>query len=95
MMVDCTEHLDLIEEAAASFVAPIRVAIDIDLSWRPFGGIVKFGPKRSPVRTADQAVALAQEIDRRERIRLVGVQGVRGADRRDRRQRARARRSPT
>ena len=73
VMVDSTEHLDLIEEAAASFVAPIRVAMDIDLSWRPLGGLVKVGAQRSPVRTADDAVALAQEIDRRERTRLVGV----------------------
>jgi D-serine deaminase-like pyridoxal phosphate-dependent protein len=71
--VDCTEHLDLIEEAAASFVAPIRVAIDIDLSWRPLGGLVKFGAKRSPIRTADEAVALAQEIDQRDRTKLVGA----------------------
>jgi D-serine deaminase-like pyridoxal phosphate-dependent protein len=73
VMVDSTEHLDLIEEAATSFVAPIRVAIDIDLSWRALGGIVKVGAKRSPVRTADDAVALAQEIDRRDRTKLVGV----------------------
>jgi D-serine deaminase-like pyridoxal phosphate-dependent protein len=73
VMVDSAEHLDLIEEAATSFVAPIRVAIDIDLSWWPLGGIVKIGAKRSPIRTADQAVALAQEIDRRERTKLVGV----------------------
>jgi D-serine deaminase-like pyridoxal phosphate-dependent protein len=73
VLVDSTEHLDLIEEAAASFVAPIRVAIDVDLSWWPLGGIVKVGARRSPVRTADQAVALAQEIDRRDRSRLVGV----------------------
>ena len=74
VMVDCIEHLDLIEEAASSFVAPIRVAIDIDLSWWPLGGLLKIGPKRSPIRTADDAVALAQEIDRRERTRLVGIQ---------------------
>ncbi len=73
VMVDSTEHLDLIEEAATSFVAPIRVAIDIDLSWRPLGGIVKVGAKGSPIRTADEAVALAQEIDRRGRTKLVGV----------------------
>jgi D-serine deaminase-like pyridoxal phosphate-dependent protein len=73
VMVDSLEHIDLIEEAAASFVAPIRVALDIDLSWRPLGGLVKFGAKRSPIRTADDAVALAQEIDRRERVRLVGA----------------------
>ncbi|MGE5858865.1 MAG: hypothetical protein ACM31K_10320, partial [Solirubrobacterales bacterium] len=78
VMVDCIEHLDLIEEAASSFVAPIRVAIDIDLSWWPLGGLLKIGPKRSPIRTADDAVALAQEIDRRERTRLVGIQAYEG-----------------
>jgi D-serine deaminase-like pyridoxal phosphate-dependent protein len=78
VMVDCPEHLDLIEEAACSFVAPIRVAMDIDLSWWPLRGLVKVGPKRSPVRTAEQAVALAQEIDRRERARLVGLMAYEG-----------------
>jgi D-serine deaminase-like pyridoxal phosphate-dependent protein len=78
VMVDCSEHLDLIEEAASSFVAPIRVAIDLDLSWWPLRGLVKIGPKRSPIRTADAAVSLAQEIDRRERTKLVGAMGYEG-----------------
>ncbi len=78
VMVDCVEHLDLIEEAATAFVAPVRVAMDIDLSWWPLGGHLKIGPKRSPVRTAEQAVALAQEIDRREHIRLVGLMAYEG-----------------
>ncbi len=78
VMVDCPEHLDLIEEAASSFVAPIRVAIDIDLSWWLLGGLVKIGPKRSPIRTADAAVSLAQEIDRRERTNLVGLMAYEG-----------------
>jgi D-serine deaminase-like pyridoxal phosphate-dependent protein len=78
VMVDCPEHLDLIEEAASSFVAPVRVAMDIDLSWWPLRGLVKIGPKRSPIRTAEQAVALAQEIDRRERVKLVGLMAYEG-----------------
>jgi D-serine deaminase-like pyridoxal phosphate-dependent protein len=78
VMVDSTEHLDLIEEAASSFVAPVRVAMDIDLSWWPLRGRLKIGPKRSPIRTAEQAVALAQEIDRRERTRLVGLMAYEG-----------------
>jgi D-serine deaminase-like pyridoxal phosphate-dependent protein len=78
VMVDSTEHLDLIEAAASSFVAPVRVAIDIDLSWWPLRGLLKIGPKRSPIRTAEQAVALAQEIDRRERTTLVGVMAYEG-----------------
>jgi D-serine deaminase-like pyridoxal phosphate-dependent protein len=78
LMVDCPEHLDLIEACAGSFVAPIRVAIEIDCSWWPLGGVVKVGPKRSPVRTAEQAVALAREIERRERVRLVGLMAYEG-----------------
>jgi D-serine deaminase-like pyridoxal phosphate-dependent protein len=78
VMVDCPEHLDLIEEAASSFVAPVRVAMDIDLSWWPLRGAVKIGPKRSSIRTAEQAVALAQQIDRRERVKLVGVMAYEG-----------------
>jgi D-serine deaminase-like pyridoxal phosphate-dependent protein len=78
VMVDSTEHLDLIEEAASSFVAPVRVAMDIDLSWWPLRGRVKIGPKRSPIRTAEQAVALAEEIDRREPTRLVGLMAYEG-----------------
>jgi D-serine deaminase-like pyridoxal phosphate-dependent protein len=78
VMVDSAEHLDLIEESAASFVAPIRVAIDIDLSWWPLGGLMKIGPKRSPVRTAAQAASLAREIERRERVKLVGLMAYEG-----------------
>jgi D-serine deaminase-like pyridoxal phosphate-dependent protein len=78
VMVDSTEHLDLIEEAATSFVAPVRVAMDIDLSWWPLGGRLKIGPKRSPVRTPEQAVSLAREIERREHTTLVGVMAYEG-----------------
>jgi D-serine deaminase-like pyridoxal phosphate-dependent protein len=78
LMVDSPGHLDLIEECASSFVSPLRVAIDIDCSWWPLGGLLKVGPKRSPVRTAEQAVALAREIERRERVRLVGLMAYEG-----------------
>jgi D-serine deaminase-like pyridoxal phosphate-dependent protein len=78
VMVDSAEQLDLIEEAATSFVAPVRVAMDVDLSWWPLRGRLKIGPKRSPIRTAEQAVALAREIDRRERTRLVGLMAYEG-----------------
>jgi D-serine deaminase-like pyridoxal phosphate-dependent protein len=78
VMVDSPVHLDLIEQAATSFVAPIRVAMDIDVSWWPLGGVIKVGPKRSPIRTADQAVALAREIERRERVKLVGLMAYEG-----------------
>jgi D-serine deaminase-like pyridoxal phosphate-dependent protein len=78
VMVDTLEHVDLVEESASPFVAPVRVAIDLDLSWQPLRGAFKFGPRRSAVRTPEQAVALAQEIDRREHTKLVGVRAYEG-----------------
>jgi D-serine deaminase-like pyridoxal phosphate-dependent protein len=78
VMVDTVEHVDLIEEAASPFVAPVRVAIDLDLSWRPLRGLFTFGERRSAVRTPDQAVGLAQEIERREHTKLVGVRAYEG-----------------
>jgi D-serine deaminase-like pyridoxal phosphate-dependent protein len=71
VMVDCTEHLDLIESAAVG--RPVRVCIDIDAAWRTAGGRVRIGALRSPVRTAEEAAALAREIGRRPGLRLVGL----------------------
>lgn len=73
IVADSPEHLDLIERAASSFIAPVRVAIEVDLSWRPLGGLVTVGPRRSPIRTAKQAAAFAREIERREHVRLAGL----------------------
>ena len=49
VMVDSPGHLDLIDAAAGTpRAAPIRVCIELDLSWWPAGGRLKIGAKRSP-----------------------------------------------
>jgi D-serine deaminase-like pyridoxal phosphate-dependent protein len=78
LMVDSTAHLNLIESAAGDSPVPIRVAIELDVNYWALGGRVKIGPKRSAIRTPDQAVALAREIERRPRVRLVGVMAYEG-----------------
>ena len=78
VMVDCPEHLDLIESVLGSGAAPVRVCIDIDAGWWPLGGRLKVGPKRSPVHSVEQAVELAREIQRRPQIELVGVMAYEG-----------------
>ncbi len=77
VMVDSVEHLDFIESATADGV-PTRVCIEMDLSYWTAGGRVKIGTKRSPIRTPDQAVALAREIDRRPGFELAGLMGYEG-----------------
>ena len=78
LMVDSAEQLDLIEAAAGNRSAPIRIAIEVDAGWWPLGGRVKIGPKRSPIRTPQQARSLALEIDRRDGVRLVGLMAYEG-----------------
>lgn len=78
VMVDCSEHLDAIESVLGAGAAPVRVCIDVDASWWAMGGRIKVGPKRSPVHTVEQAVALAQEIDRRPQLVLAALMSYEG-----------------
>jgi D-serine deaminase-like pyridoxal phosphate-dependent protein len=78
VMVDCAEHLDAIESVLGAAAAPVRVCIDIDASWWALGGRIKVGPKRSPVHTVEQAVALAREIEARPQIELDALMAYEG-----------------
>jgi len=78
LMVDSAAQLDLIEAAVGDVPAPIRVAIELDVGYWTAGGRLKIGPKRSPIRTPEQAVALAREIERRRAVRLVGLMAYEG-----------------
>ncbi len=75
VMVDCPEHLDMIEKAAASVAEPhpVRVCIDIDAGYLALGGLLRAGARRSPVRSPAQAAALATAIAARPGLRLAGL----------------------
>jgi D-serine deaminase-like pyridoxal phosphate-dependent protein len=76
--VDSTDHLDMIESVLGAGAAPVRVCIELDASWWTAGGRVKIGAKRSPVHTPEQALALAEEVERREKIGLVALMAYEG-----------------
>jgi D-serine deaminase-like pyridoxal phosphate-dependent protein len=78
VMVDCAEHLDMIESVLGAGAPPVRVCIDVDAGWWSLGGRVKVGPKRSPIHTVEQAVALAREIERRPQIELDALMAYEG-----------------
>ena len=75
VMVDCAEHLDMIEKAAASLAEPhpVRVCIDVDAGYLALRGLLRAGARRSPVRSPAQAVALAEAIAARPGLRLAGL----------------------
>jgi D-serine deaminase-like pyridoxal phosphate-dependent protein len=76
LMVDSAEHLDLIESAGGG--VPIRVAIELDVSYWAVGERLKIGPKRSPIRSPEQAVRLARAIEQRAGVRLAGLMAYEG-----------------
>jgi D-serine deaminase-like pyridoxal phosphate-dependent protein len=78
VMVDCVEHLDAIESVLGAGASPVRVCIELDAGWWAAGGRIKVGPKRSPVHTVDQAVALAREIERRPQLELAALMAYEG-----------------
>jgi D-serine deaminase-like pyridoxal phosphate-dependent protein len=78
VMVDSVEQLDWIAAAAADPAAPLRLCIELDTGYRLPGGLATVGPKRSPIRTPEQAAALAREIVRRPQLELAALMGYEG-----------------
>jgi D-serine deaminase-like pyridoxal phosphate-dependent protein len=73
VMVDCPEHLDAITAAGARSGAPVRVCIDVDAGWRPLGGRVRIGVRRSPLHTPEDAAAFARAVVARPELVLDGL----------------------
>jgi D-serine deaminase-like pyridoxal phosphate-dependent protein len=80
VMVDCPEHLDMIEKVIAGTAqpSPVRVCIDIDTSYVALGGRLRIGARRSPVRTPADGAALATDIAGRPGLRLAGLMAYEG-----------------
>ena len=75
LMVDDVRHLDLLDSVRPGGT-PVRLAIDVDAGLRL--GPTHVGPRRSPLHDAADVVELAQEIGRRDGLRLVGVMTYEG-----------------
>jgi D-serine deaminase-like pyridoxal phosphate-dependent protein len=75
VMVDDVAQLELIEAAvdATGAERSIRVCIDVDASWRPLGGRVHIGVRRSPLHRPELVAALARVIVARPGLKLVGL----------------------
>jgi D-serine deaminase-like pyridoxal phosphate-dependent protein len=78
--VDSVGHLDFIDATLGAGHPPVRLCLDLDMSWRPlpYGPVVQVGTWRSPLRTPDEAARFAREILARPGFTLVGVLGYEG-----------------
>ncbi|WP_300682474.1 amino acid deaminase/aldolase [Nocardioides sp.] len=76
LMIDSVDHLDVIDSVRASRAVPIRVAIDLDAGLDLH--LTRVGPRRSPLREPQDAIALARTVTGRPGFRLVGVMTYEG-----------------
>ncbi|GAA5158238.1 amino acid deaminase/aldolase [Amycolatopsis dongchuanensis] len=77
IMIDSVAHLDVVDAAAGHDHPPVRVCLELDASWRPFG-LVHVGTRRSPVFSPRQAADLARKVVARKGFRLVGLMAYEG-----------------
>ncbi|WP_405818895.1 amino acid deaminase/aldolase [Streptomyces sp. NBC_00838] len=78
VMVDDPAQLDLVDLARAGGTEEIRVCLELDTAFQLFGGLVRIGARRSPLREPAQLAELARSIARRPGFRLVGLMAYEG-----------------
>lgn len=72
-MVDCEEHILYLEHIALQVEGTFRICLDIDMSSRFLG--FHFGVKRSPLRTAEQVLQVANRVLQSSCLNIDGVMG--------------------
>ncbi len=72
IVVDSEAHLQALRGTPER---PIPVVIEIDLSYRPLGGRVHLGARRSPLRSPEAVLNLARKIAQRRDLKLLGLMG--------------------
>ncbi|CAM5340095.1 MULTISPECIES: amino acid deaminase/aldolase [Streptomyces] len=78
VMVDDPAQLDLVDAARERQDLEVRVCLELDTSLQLFGGRVRVGARRSPLRTPAQLADLARSVARRPGFRLVGLMAYEG-----------------
>lgn len=73
LMVDCEEHVEQAEVAAAKYGVVLPLCVDIDLSIDIPG--LHFGVWRSPIRSTDAALDLIKRIAQSRHVVLDGLMG--------------------
>ncbi|MFJ6796228.1 amino acid deaminase/aldolase [Streptomyces sp. NPDC091268] len=78
VMVDDPAQLELIDRARDGGAQEIRVCLELDTALHLFGGRVRVGARRSPLREPAQLAELARIVSARPGFRVVGLMGYEG-----------------
>ncbi|OEJ31240.1 amino acid deaminase/aldolase [Streptomyces subrutilus] len=78
VMVDDVAQLELIDRSRDGGSQEIRVCLELDTALRLFGGRVRVGARRSPLREPAQLAELARAVAARPGFRVVGLMAYEG-----------------
>jgi D-serine deaminase-like pyridoxal phosphate-dependent protein len=79
VMVDHVSHLHALDQAGKTYGVVLNACIEIDMAYRPFGtDIVHLGLRRSPLRTAKQAIEFVNQAKKFSNVRIDSVMGYEG-----------------
>ncbi|MFF3621637.1 amino acid deaminase/aldolase [Streptomyces sp. NPDC002467] len=78
VMVDDPAQLELIDRARDGGSEEIRVCLELDTALHLFGGRVRVGARRSPLRDPAQLAELARVVAERPGFRVVGLMAYEG-----------------
>jgi len=78
LMVDSREHLETLSAAGKRSGTVLRACLDLDLAYRPLKSSLHLGLRRSPIRTVDDAMALALVSRNLEGVLIDAVMGYEG-----------------
>ncbi|WP_329313059.1 amino acid deaminase/aldolase [Streptomyces sp. NBC_01278] len=78
VMVDDPAQLELIDRSRDSGTHEVRVCLELDTALHLFGGRVRVGARRSPLRDPAGLADLARAVCARPGFRVVGIMGYEG-----------------
>lgn len=79
VMVDSLQHLTVLSAAGKGAGVTLSACLEMDLSYRPLGTeAVHLGLRRSPIRTPEQALDLAQQAHSLKGVRIDCLMGYEG-----------------
>ncbi|MFD5144172.1 amino acid deaminase/aldolase [Streptomyces sp. NPDC058401] len=78
VMIDDPAQLELVDRARDGGAQEIRVCLELDTALQLFGGRVRVGARRSPLREPAQLAELARAVSARPGFRVVGLMGYEG-----------------
>lgn len=73
LVVDSLSAAEAASRVLADSTRPLDLVLDVDMSWRPLGGRVHLGVRRSPLRSTADVLALWRRIERLPGVRVAGL----------------------